>query len=136
MGPSIARRAAARQRGEPIPAGWAINAVGEPTTNAQQAIEGILLPMAQQKGYVISMMMDVLAGVLTGRVRGAHGAIDRGDQGGAGRTGFRRGVLSRRDRKARNDIRQRAEGLALTDDTRADLAVIAGATGFASELPF
>jgi LDH2 family malate/lactate/ureidoglycolate dehydrogenase len=56
----------ARQRGQAIPEGWAINAAGAPTTDAQEAIDGIILPMAQHKGYVISMMMDVLAGVLTG----------------------------------------------------------------------
>jgi LDH2 family malate/lactate/ureidoglycolate dehydrogenase len=62
----------ARQRGEPIPEGWAINAAGEPTTDAQQAIDGIILPMAQHKGYVIAMMMDMLAGVLTGSGFGAQ----------------------------------------------------------------
>jgi len=62
----------ARQRGEAIPAGWAINAAGAPTTDAQEAIDGIILPMAQHKGYVIAMMMDVLAGVLTGSGFGAR----------------------------------------------------------------
>lgn len=62
----------ARQRGEAIPEGWAINAAGAPTTDAQEAIDGIILPMAQHKGYVISMMMDVLAGVLTGSGFGAQ----------------------------------------------------------------
>ena len=56
----------ARQRGEAIPEGWAINAAGAPTTDAQEAIDGLILPMAAHKGYVISMMMDMLAGVLTG----------------------------------------------------------------------
>ena len=62
----------ARQRGEAIPPGWAINAAGEPTTDAQEAIDGIILPMAQHKGYVIAMMMDMLAGVLTGSGFGAQ----------------------------------------------------------------
>jgi len=62
----------ARQRGEPIPPGWAINAAGEPTTDAQEAIDGIVLPMAEHKGYVIAMMMDMLAGVLTGSGFGAQ----------------------------------------------------------------
>lgn len=62
----------ARQRGEAIPEGWAINAAGAPTTDAQEAIDGIILPMAQHKGYIISMMMDVLAGVLTGSGFGAQ----------------------------------------------------------------
>jgi LDH2 family malate/lactate/ureidoglycolate dehydrogenase len=57
---------AARQRNEPIPPGWAIDAAGVPTTDPQSAIEGLILPMAGHKGYGISFMMDVLSGVLTG----------------------------------------------------------------------
>jgi LDH2 family malate/lactate/ureidoglycolate dehydrogenase len=56
----------ARQKREPIPLGWAINAAGEPTTDPQAAIDGIILPMAEHKGYAIAMMVDVLSGVLTG----------------------------------------------------------------------
>ncbi|SEB68152.1 Malate/lactate/ureidoglycolate dehydrogenase, LDH2 family [Paramicrobacterium humi] len=57
---------AAKQRGEDIPADWAIDAQGRPTTDAQAAIEGILAPVGGHKGYGISFMMDVLSGVLTG----------------------------------------------------------------------
>ncbi|MGC3985795.1 MAG: Ldh family oxidoreductase [Pseudorhodoferax sp.] len=56
----------AAERGEDIPAGWAANERGVPTTDAKEAIHGLILPMAGHKGYVISFMMDVLAGVLTG----------------------------------------------------------------------
>ncbi len=56
----------ARQRGEPIPPGWAIDAAGAPTTDAAAAIAGIILPMGEHKGYAISLMMDVLSGVLSG----------------------------------------------------------------------
>ena len=56
----------ARQRHEPIPPGWAINAAGEPTTDPQEAIDGFILPMAEHKGYAIATMVDMLAGVLTG----------------------------------------------------------------------
>jgi LDH2 family malate/lactate/ureidoglycolate dehydrogenase len=57
---------AARQRGERLPEGWAIDASGLPTTDPQAAIDGLLLPMAGHKGYAVSFMMDVLSGVLTG----------------------------------------------------------------------
>jgi len=40
----------ARQRREPIPLGWAIDAAGAPTTDPQAAIDGIILPMAEHKG--------------------------------------------------------------------------------------
>jgi LDH2 family malate/lactate/ureidoglycolate dehydrogenase len=60
----------ARQRGEPIPAGWAIDADGAPTTDPAAAIAGVILPMAGHKGYAIALMMDVLSGVLTGSAFG------------------------------------------------------------------
>jgi LDH2 family malate/lactate/ureidoglycolate dehydrogenase len=56
----------AKQRGEPIPPGWAIDADGAATTDPEAAIAGVILPMAGHKGYAISLMMDVLSGVLTG----------------------------------------------------------------------
>jgi LDH2 family malate/lactate/ureidoglycolate dehydrogenase len=61
----------ARQRGEPIPVGWATDADGVPTTDPGAAIAGMILPMAGHKGYAISLMMDVLSGVLTGSAFGA-----------------------------------------------------------------
>ena len=56
----------ARNKHLPIPLGWAINNAGEPTTDPQEAIDGIILPMAEHKGYAIAAMVDVLSGVLTG----------------------------------------------------------------------
>ena len=56
----------ARNRHQPIPEGWAIDKDGAPTTDAQAAIDGIILPMAGHKGYALAMMVDVLSGVLTG----------------------------------------------------------------------
>ncbi len=56
----------ARNKGLPIPLGWAINNAGEPTTDPQEAIDGIILPMAEHKGYAIAAMVDMLSGVLTG----------------------------------------------------------------------
>ncbi|HUP28826.1 MAG TPA: Ldh family oxidoreductase [Usitatibacter sp.] len=56
----------ARQRREAIPPGWALNAEGEPTTDPQEAIDGIILPMAGHKGYAIAVVVDMLSGVLSG----------------------------------------------------------------------
>lgn len=56
----------AAERNEEIPPTWAADERGVPTTKAADAIHGLILPMAGHKGYVISFMMDVLAGVLTG----------------------------------------------------------------------
>ncbi|CBG75805.1 putative malate dehydrogenase [Streptomyces scabiei 87.22] len=60
----------ARERGEAIPDGWAADAGGVPTNDPRRAIEGLILPMAGHKGYAISFMFDVLAGVLTGSAFG------------------------------------------------------------------
>lgn len=57
---------AARERGTPIPEGWAIDSDGAPTMDPQAAIDGLILPMAGHKGYAVSFMMDILSGVLTG----------------------------------------------------------------------
>ena len=56
----------ARQKGLPIPEGWALDADGAPTTDPAAAIEGIVLPMAGHKGYAIALVMDMLSGILSG----------------------------------------------------------------------
>ncbi len=56
----------AAQKGESIPQGWAIDKNGKPTTNAEEALEGSVLPLGGTKGYGISMFIDILSGVLTG----------------------------------------------------------------------
>ena len=56
----------ALNKGESIPDTWAIDVDGVPTTDPQRAIDGILMPVGGHKGYGISFMMDILAGVLTG----------------------------------------------------------------------
>ena len=61
----------AKQKGSPIPLGWALTAEGEPTTDPAAAIAGIILPMAEHKGYAIAVMMDMLSGVLTGSAFGS-----------------------------------------------------------------
>lgn len=61
----------AKQNGISIPLGWAMNAAGEPTTDPVEALAGLILPMGEHKGYAISVMMDVLSGVLSGSAFGA-----------------------------------------------------------------
>jgi ureidoglycolate dehydrogenase (NAD+) len=58
-------RAAAR-RGEAIPATWATDREGRPTTDAAAALDGFLLPFGGYKGYGLALMVDLLAGVLSG----------------------------------------------------------------------
>ena len=76
----------AKQRDEPIPSTWALSPDGAPTTDAAEAIHGVILPMAGHKGYAISFMMDILSGALTGSKvgRGVHGPYEADKPSGAG----------------------------------------------------
>ena len=61
----------ARQRGEDIQEGWAIDQDGRPTTDPVAGIAGNILPFAEHKGYAIATMMDILSGLLSGSHFGA-----------------------------------------------------------------
>ncbi|WP_195780468.1 Ldh family oxidoreductase [Priestia megaterium] len=56
----------AATHGEPIPPGLALDSEGAPTTDAKKAFEGVCLPFGGAKGSALAMLMDLLAGVLTG----------------------------------------------------------------------
>ena len=62
----------AAQRGEPIPEGLALDRHGRPTTDGAEAFEGVVLPMGGLKGAGLSMLMEVLSGVLTGAAFGGE----------------------------------------------------------------
>jgi LDH2 family malate/lactate/ureidoglycolate dehydrogenase len=61
---------AAQKRGESIPAGWALDPDGNPTTDASAALAGTVLTMAGHKGYALALMVEVLSGVLSGSAIG------------------------------------------------------------------
>lgn len=61
---------AAHERGETIPAGWALDAQGRPTVDPLEALKGFVLPIGGHKGYGLALAIDVLAGVLTGAAYG------------------------------------------------------------------
>ena len=56
----------AAQRGEPIPEGWALDADGNPTTDAEAALAGTMVPAGEAKGAALALMVEVLAASLTG----------------------------------------------------------------------
>jgi len=56
----------AAQRGESIPDDWALDESGVPTTDAQHALRGAMLPMGDAKGYALVLMVEILAAALTG----------------------------------------------------------------------
>ncbi|QPZ38423.1 Ldh family oxidoreductase [Paramicrobacterium chengjingii] len=57
---------AAIQNGTDIPGDWALDLNGRVTTDPHAALKGTLQPIGEHKGYGISLMIDLLAGVLTG----------------------------------------------------------------------
>lgn len=52
-----------QQAQKPIPADWAIDAAGQPTTSAEAALAGALLPFGGHKGSALATMIELLAGV-------------------------------------------------------------------------
>lgn len=56
----------AAERGEALPAGWAIDADGAPTTDPIRALAGALLPFGGARGANIALMVEVMAAGLTG----------------------------------------------------------------------
>ena len=57
---------AAKQRGESIPEGWALDAEGQPTTDPAKAIEGTMVPLGDAKGAALAFMVEVLAACIPG----------------------------------------------------------------------
>jgi (2R)-3-sulfolactate dehydrogenase (NADP+) len=57
---------AAKQRGEAIPEGWALDAHGNPTTDPDAALAGTMVPMGDAKGTQVALMVELLAAGLTG----------------------------------------------------------------------
>jgi len=51
---------------ESIPAGWAFDETGTPTTDPAEALKGTLVPIGGPKGYGLALMIDVLAGLMSG----------------------------------------------------------------------
>lgn len=54
------------EKGEKIPDGVALDRFGNKTDDASEALNGLMLPMAGFKGYGISLMIDILSGLLSG----------------------------------------------------------------------
>lgn len=57
---------AAKQRGESIPEGWALDAGGNATTDPDEALAGSMIPLGDAKGAALAFMVEVLAACLTG----------------------------------------------------------------------
>ena len=54
--------------GQSIPTGWAVDALGNPTTDPKAALEGSLVSTGGHKGYGFGLMAEILAAAVTGSV--------------------------------------------------------------------
>lgn len=53
------------QKGAPLPEGWAFDAEGRPTTDAEAALEGLIQPIGAFKGIGLAMMVGLLSTLLS-----------------------------------------------------------------------
>ena len=49
-----------------LPDGWALDVDGKPTNEPEEGIKGFVQPMAGFKGYGLSMLIDIMSGLLSG----------------------------------------------------------------------
>lgn len=57
---------AAKKADKPIPEGWALDANGKPTTDAEAALSGTMVPIGEAKGTALALMVELLAAAFTG----------------------------------------------------------------------
>lgn len=71
------------QKGLPIPADWATDSEGRPTTDASKAVDGMILPSGGHKGIGLAMVMGVLSSLLSGAAYGTElGNMESGPKSG------------------------------------------------------
>lgn len=80
---------AARQ-GQPIPLGWALDAQGQPTTDAKAALAGSMLPLgalSSPKGAMLALVVELLVTALIGAQFGFEASSFFVDEGNRPRIG-------------------------------------------------
>lgn len=145
----------AAREGKPIPAGWALDKDGNPTTDPKAGLEGMMLPAGGAKGAMLALTVELLVCALSGaafgfesdsffveegkptRIGQAFLAID--PEALAGREVFLErvetlvsamladaGVRLPGDRRRANRERIAKEGIALAPDLAAKIRALAG----------
>ena len=56
----------AKQAGEPIPHGWALDSKGQSTEDPEEALKGTMVPMGEAKGAALVLMVEIMAASLSG----------------------------------------------------------------------
>ncbi len=69
--------------GNPLPAGWILDRNGRPSTDLGDLAAGLGVPIGGHKGYGLALVMEVLAGVLSGAGFGNDHHRDRLHDGSA-----------------------------------------------------
>lgn len=62
----------AQRNGEKIPYGWAVDKNGNPTDDPTKALEGNMLAIGGVKGFGLAMVIDMMAGLLSGSAFGGN----------------------------------------------------------------
>lgn len=78
---------AAKQKGETIPEGWALDKNGQPTTDPAAALAGTMVPFGDAKGTVLALMVELLAAGLVGARYASEATSFLDDKGGPPGTG-------------------------------------------------
>jgi (2R)-3-sulfolactate dehydrogenase (NADP+) len=77
----------AAKDGRPIPPGWALDAEGNPTTDADAALSGAMLAMGGTKGALLALVVELLCCALTGSAFGFEADSFFRDEGNRPRLG-------------------------------------------------
>jgi (2R)-3-sulfolactate dehydrogenase (NADP+) len=80
----------AAKKGQPIPEGWALDRDGRPTTDAQAALEGSMLPIgavSSPKGAMLALVVELLVTALVGGQFGFEASSFFVDEGNRPRIG-------------------------------------------------
>ncbi len=80
----------AAKTGQPIPLGWALDADGQPTTDAKAALTGSMLPLgavSSPKGAMLALMVELLVTALIGAQFGFEASSFFVDEGNRPRIG-------------------------------------------------
>jgi len=146
---------AAQKAGQPIPEGWANDAQGHPTTDANAALSGALAPAGGAKGAALALMVEILCGALAGGQYGWEASSFLDDKGPSPSVGQvilaldpmafagpdflpRMGVLAAAmeaeegvrlpgDRRLANRARAAKEGLTIAPALLSEITALAGA---------
>lgn len=80
----------AAKKGEPIPPGWALDANGQPTTDAKAALDGSMLPLGaatSTKGAMLALIVELLVTAVIGAQFGFEASSFFVDEGNRPRIG-------------------------------------------------